>query len=62
VRQPRAPRRRGGPLLPHLPIAEHREIVRDHDWIRQALMFEPRGHDIVSGAIVYPAYPIAHST
>lgn len=47
----------GGPLLPHLPIAERREIfVRDHDWVRQALMFEPRGHDIMSGAIIYPAY------
>jgi proline racemase len=46
----------GGPLLPHLPIAERREIfVRDHDWIRKALMFEPRGHDIMSGAIIYPA-------
>ena len=46
----------GGPLLPLLPIAERREIfVRDHDWIRKALMFEPRGHDIMSGAIIYPA-------
>ncbi|MBP1862234.1 4-hydroxyproline epimerase [Rhizobium herbae] len=47
----------GGPLLPHLPIAERRELfVRDHDWVRKALMFEPRGHDIMSGAIIYPAY------
>lgn len=47
----------GGPLLPHLPIADRRELfVRSHDWIRQALMFEPRGHDIMSGAIIYPAY------
>ncbi len=47
----------GGPLLPHLPIAERRELfIRDHDWIRQSLMFEPRGHDIMSGAIIYPAY------
>ncbi|AYG62575.1 4-hydroxyproline epimerase [Rhizobium jaguaris] len=47
----------GGPLLPHLPIADRRDIfVRDHDWIRQALMFEPRGHDIMSGAIIYPSY------
>ena len=47
----------GAPLLPHLPIAERRELfVRDHDWIRRALMFEPRGHDIMSGAIIYPAY------
>jgi 4-hydroxyproline epimerase len=47
----------GGPLLPHLPIAARRELfVRDHDWVRQALMFEPRGHDLMSGAIIYPAY------
>ncbi|WP_018239468.1 4-hydroxyproline epimerase [Ensifer sp. BR816] len=47
----------GGPLLPHLPIFERREIfVRDHDWIRRALMFEPRGHDVMSGAIIYPAF------
>ncbi|MVA19300.1 4-hydroxyproline epimerase [Agrobacterium vitis] len=47
----------GGPLLPHLPIAERRELfVRDHDWVRKALMFEPRGHDVMSGAIIYPAY------
>ena len=47
----------GGPLLPHAPMGERREIfLRDHDWVRQALMFEPRGHDIMSGAIIYPAY------
>jgi proline racemase len=47
----------GGPLLPNLPIAERREIfVRDYDWIRRSLMFEPRGHDIMSGALIYPAY------
>ncbi|CAN7168783.1 4-hydroxyproline epimerase [Pararhizobium sp. LjRoot238] len=47
----------GAPLLPHLPITERRELfVRDNDWVRQALMFEPRGHDIMSGAIIYPAY------
>lgn len=47
----------GGPLLPHLPMGERREIfVRDHDWVRKALMFEPRGHDIMSGSIIYPPY------
>lgn len=47
----------GGPLLPHLPMADRRDLfVRDHDWIRKALMFEPRGHDIMSGSIIYPAY------
>lgn len=45
----------GGPALPNLPMAERREIfLRDHDWVRRALMFEPRGHDIMSGAILYP--------
>lgn len=47
----------GGPILPHLPIAERRALfVRDHDWIRKSLMFEPRGHDVMSGAILYPAF------
>ena len=46
----------GGPILPHVPMAEKREIfVRDHDWVRRALMFEPRGHDVMSGAILYPS-------
>jgi 4-hydroxyproline epimerase len=45
----------GGPLLPGVPMAEKRQIFsRDHDWIRQALMFEPRGHDVMSGVILYP--------
>ncbi|WP_206614890.1 4-hydroxyproline epimerase [Paenirhodobacter populi] len=47
----------GGPILPHLPIADRRALfLRDHDWIRTALMFEPRGHDIMSGAIFYPPW------
>ncbi|MFJ3486797.1 4-hydroxyproline epimerase [Pseudomonas sp. NPDC090202] len=46
----------GGPLLPSVSMAERREIfVRDHDWVRKALMFEPRGHDIMSGVIIYPS-------
>jgi 4-hydroxyproline epimerase len=45
----------GGPVLPNVPMAEKREIfVRDHDWVRRALMFEPRGHDVMSGSILYP--------
>jgi 4-hydroxyproline epimerase len=45
----------GGPLLPLVSMAERRDIfVRDHDWVRTALMFEPRGHDIMSGVIIYP--------
>jgi len=45
----------GGPFLPNVSMAEKRQIfVRDHDWIRKALMFEPRGHDVMSGTILYP--------
>jgi proline racemase len=46
----------GAPPLPNLPMAENRQIfVRDHDWVRRALMFEPRGHDVMSGSILYPS-------
>lgn len=46
----------GFPMLPHLSMADRRELfVREHDWIRKALMFEPRGHDVMSGAILYPS-------
>lgn len=45
----------GGPILPHVSMAEKRQIfLRDHDWVRKALMFEPRGHDVMSGTILYP--------
>ena len=45
----------GGPMLPNVPMAEKRQIfLRDHDWVRKALMFEPRGHDVMSGTILYP--------
>jgi proline racemase len=37
-------------------MAEKRQIfMRDYDWIRRALMFEPRGHDVMSGTILYPS-------
>lgn len=45
----------GGPLLPNVAMAEKRQIfLREHDWVRKALMFEPRGHDVMSGSILYP--------
>ena len=31
------------------------DFLAHHDWIRQALMFEPRGHDVMSGSILYPS-------
>jgi proline racemase len=46
----------GGPHLPHVAMSERREIfLREHDWVRRALMFEPRGHDCMSGSILYPS-------
>ena len=30
------------------------EFQREYDWIRRGLMFEPRGHDMMSGSILYP--------
>ncbi|TBU73701.1 4-hydroxyproline epimerase [Pseudomonas daroniae] len=46
----------GAPLMPHVSMADRRELfIRDHDWIRKALMFEPRGHEVMSGAMIYPS-------
>lgn len=46
----------GAPLLPNVSMAEKRQLFqREHDWVRQALMFEPRGHDVMSGSILYPS-------
>src|SRR4029077_9799307 len=45
----------GGPILPAVSMAERRQIfLAEHDWVRRSLMFEPRGHDVMSGAILYP--------
>lgn len=45
----------GAPTLQGLDMVEKRaHFLRDYDWIRTGLMFEPRGHDMMSGAILYP--------
>jgi 4-hydroxyproline epimerase len=45
----------GGPLLKGNSMSERRQdFLAHHDWIRKALMFEPRGHDVMSGSILYP--------
>jgi proline racemase len=30
------------------------DFIENYDWIRQGLMFEPRGHDMMSGSFLYP--------
>lgn len=45
----------GGPRLDGATMLEKRaHFVREFDWIRTGLMFEPRGHDMMSGSILYP--------
>ncbi len=45
----------GGPQLSGATMMERRaHFIAEYDWIRRGLMFEPRGHDMMSGAILYP--------
>jgi 4-hydroxyproline epimerase len=45
----------GAPALAGATMSEKRQdFLAHHDWIRTALMFEPRGHDLMSGTILYP--------
>lgn len=41
----------GHPNLTGRNMSEKRQhFLNEYDWIRKALMFEPRGHDMMSGA------------
>jgi len=45
----------GHPDLQGQTMSEKRQdFLKNYDWIRQGLMFEPRGHDMMSGAFIYP--------
>jgi len=47
----------GGPVLEGNDMSEKRQhFLREYDWIRKGLMFEPRGHDMMSGSILYPPH------
>lgn len=38
-------------------MSEKRQhFLNEYDWIRKGLMFEPRGHDMMSGSILYPPH------
>ncbi len=44
----------GGPILIGNNMSEKRQhFLKEYDWIRTGLMFEPRGHDMMSGSILY---------
>lgn len=45
----------GAPALAGATMLEKRaHFLAEFDWIRRGLMFEPRGHDMMSGSILYP--------
>ena len=45
----------GAPPLSGKTMLERRaHFLAEYDWIRTGLMFEPRGHDLMSGAILMP--------
>ena len=45
----------GAPRLEGRDMLERRaHFLKEFDWIRTGLMFEPRGHDMMSGSILYP--------
>jgi 4-hydroxyproline epimerase len=47
----------GGPVLKGNNMSEKRQhFLKEFDWIRTGLMFEPRGHDMMSGSILYPPH------
>jgi 4-hydroxyproline epimerase len=51
----------GGPSLVGNTMDEKRQhFLREFDWIRKGLMFEPRGHDMMSGSILYPPHEPAN--
>jgi len=47
----------GGPELTGKTMSEKRQhFLKEYDWIRKGLMFEPRGHDMMSGSILFPPH------
>ena len=47
----------GGPNLIGANMSEKRQhFLKEFDWIRKGLMFEPRGHDMMSGSMLFPPH------
>ncbi len=53
----------GAPVLEGDTMPARREdFIRRYDWIRTGLMFEPRGHALMSGGMLYPPADPANDT
>jgi len=51
----------GAPFLTGATMSERRQdFLERFDWVRRGLMFEPRGHDMMSGGFLYPACDAAN--
>lgn len=49
--------RSGVPELVGKNMSEKRQhFIREFDWIRKGLMYEPRGHDLMSGSMIFPPH------
>ncbi len=47
----------GHPPLEGKTMSEKRQhFLKEYDWIRTGLMFEPRGHDMMSGSFLFPPH------
>lgn len=47
----------GVPNLVGNTMSEKRQhFLKEYDWIRKGLMFEPRGHDMMSGSMLFPPH------
>jgi 4-hydroxyproline epimerase len=51
----------GAPWLAGNSMSERRQdFLARFDWIRRGLVYEPRGHDMMSGGFLYPPFDPAH--
>jgi len=44
------------PLVGNTMSEKRQHFIKEFDWIRTGLMFEPRGHDMMSGSFLYPPH------